>query len=829
MSIDRLPSSFSSQQTALRLREVMKRFSSNTITEEVPRKLTGRVISVDLPRLRGTVWFAGDDQPTQVSIFADAVPAQWATQAGFAGIDSTSTSGAGSQVVCERLNGTLYITKVLTGGQAALDIKTLNQGYLLQEAADTVAGGPTANAATDIVGDPFESVFNLHVYNTALLDGEAIEFGPFTTWDPGTPSTGMMELSITVEGCTRLYRVVTNPKDEYDHPSLANQARPSPWFKVLPYQVATYHEGGATPFSKMTVFELGITLRKTSYGNTDQFSTYKEIWFRLIRVKSINSTGMDAKIAMRATNVQKARSLGGRELFMMERNVSPEINIGTIGFDNASNIFGQYVTTYCKDTFGRTVTPGGWGKLDWFSNWIITSGTATDYYVDGTNGVISISANNSPYEIGPNQATAVPTFDTYITVVTAAVTTGAKVQVGLTNAISPISLNEYQWLIDLRTDGAIDMSFRKRISGTVSLIGTSTATGLTYTTGTRINLRFQQESNASATTMRGKAWLDGTVEPEAWLKDITDTTMVSLTGIQNLYAIADTGNTNAKPYLVKFDKFNSINGRYSGSTIPPETWHNGPWRSGILRAANDIQKTWTCDGQFTWTGTNLKWTGNIYLSGIGRNVDILKYGKATVAFISQETSALLYKVPMDPSNADPFFNFISFNPANGIPLAANQSLWCGIPPGTGWDNLFPYLFVVDSSVQLEYELPEWAVLIAARGPSGVLPEIRLGNGESLDKWRALTLQNGWANRGAGFPPAEYRMRGTDTVDYVINITGGTTTPGTTICNFPVGFRPTVQLVLPSFNHLLAVDSTGDLKVFSSNSATMQLTGSYFLV
>lgn len=796
MTFDYTPASFGSQQTAARVRDVIRRLSTNQITAQVPRPLVGRVISVDLPRLRGTVWFPGDDQPIEVSIFANAVPAQWESSASFVGVSGDSISGAGSIVVCERLNGILYIVHVLSGGQSALDFKSLNFSLLLQEGADTVAGGPSANAAVDIAGKPHETYFNCHVSNDDVLIGEAIEFGPFTTFDPGTPGPGFIEMSITVEGCIKYYRFVSNPLFEYDN-TFFTAARPSAWFTIMPSQSAAYHETSA-PYTETTDFQLDITFRRTSYGNTDAFATFKEMWFRITKRKSISSSpGLDAKITIRATNVQKGRSLGGRELFMQERAIAPEIPMGRVGFDNSSHFLGQFSQQYIKDTFGRVTAVGGWGKFDWTgigTTWQINTGTTTDFLTDGQYGIININANNTYYEIG-SSATGVASIDDIISFVVPAVTTGAQIQVGTYIAVNPVASGDrYLLCLDFKTGGTIEMTFRKKVSGTVSVIGSATATGLSYTTGTKVHARFNMELGTGVATkyLRAKVWLDGTDEPEAWTKDITDATVTISSGTWAWFVLAETGNTNTKPYVVKFDKLDGVRGRYSTSTDHPETWHNGPWRSAPLRIAQDLQKTWTCDGVITWDGTNskLKWTGNIYLSGVGRNIDGLRYGKAWIAPRIEDTGALLGRLPTDPGGSDPNQGLIVVNtPANGIPLAANQSLWVAVPPGTGWDNLYPCLFIVDGNVARDYELPEWAVLIAMRGPSGVSPEIRLGNGTFLDSWKNLSFNTNWSNFGSSYSTGQYKKE-TQNIVRLKGLIKHTTTNATgVIATLPTGFRP----------------------------------------
>src|SRR5687768_13689712 len=146
-------SSLASLATAARVRDVIKRQASSEIGKEVPRQLIGRVVSVDLPRQRARVWITGDEQPIEVSLFSSTIPGKWQSQLQPGLTASTNTIGYGSMVACQRLDGTLYITDVLTGGQFSYDLTTMNQKFL--------ATWPYSGSAQSVFGQVIEA--KMHV------------------------------------------------------------------------------------------------------------------------------------------------------------------------------------------------------------------------------------------------------------------------------------------------------------------------------------------------------------------------------------------------------------------------------------------------------------------------------------------------------------------------------------------------------------------------------------------------------------------------------------------------------------------------------------------
>lgn len=802
---------FDKIETALRARDIIKKAANGEARAVYPQPLVGRMMSVDLPRLRGTVWFPNDEQPVLVNIFANAIPAEWQHK-NETTISFSSIEGHGAMVVVERLNDALWVTHVLTGQTAALDMRALGLNVVAQNGAPTQAGGPSADAIVDIAGDPLETFISCRLVDEDILPTEALEFGPFTTFRPGTPGAGYMEITVRMEpNVQKSYRFVADPLNEFDNPYYSSVN--AIWFRLIAEQEITTGGWGGTG-ANFDDFDLDISFKKTAYGNDEAFGSFKEMWFRIIRRSS--GTGINANVTIRATNIQKGRSLGGRELFMQERVTSPGIVWGILGFHGANHGFTKNAN-FTLDVFNR-ISSGDWGQSNTQVGYISNTGTATNYSVNGQTGVITISANNTRYHQRQNQSAV--NLDGTMIVKPGRVATGASIRMGFMTNFDAGTSNCWMFGIEFLTTGQARAVYEKRVAGvvTATVAGTTTA----YTATTRLRVRFQTLNNGTAQTYRVKVWEFGFREPQTWALTATETA-TRAAGTWGMYAQADTSNTNTKNFDVTFEDA-QVNTAFG---VPEENghgtdWHTGPWRSGNLRMAQNIQRAWTHDGQFKlqdFSGVSyLRWDGNIWFDGIGSHRNGLHNGRAYLQIPSEGGFFETRVFPVTGGatvTVDPFF---------GFPLSPGQAIYCAVPPECGFDNLIYNIFYVEGQALQDYVLPEWAVLIAARGPTGCAPDVRLGNGDHIDLWRPMTLQNGWANRGAGFPPAQYRMLSNGNVQYVLNVTGGTTTSGTVIANLPVGFRPPYEIPLSGLAHGLAIGSAGNIQVFSGTSSFLQSTG-----
>lgn len=94
---------------------------------------------------------------------------------------------------------------------------------------------------------------------------------------------------------------------------------------------------------------------------------------------------------------------------------------------------------------------------------------------------------------------------------------------------------------------------------------------------------------------------------------------------------------------------------------------------------------------------------------------------------------------------------------------------------------------------------------------------------TAETWHAMTLQNGWTNRGGGFVSAQYRKVACppNSVQLTGCILAGTKVNGTVVANLPVGYRPNNRHGFPvqDTNNPAALEfaTNGDLMIFDLNA------------
>lgn len=820
-------SSFDKIETAARAREVIKRIASSQVKSQVSGKLVGRMMSVDLPRLKGTVWFPGDSQPTPVDIFANAVPADWQyKEIGRPG-EASSTEGHGAEVVVERLNGVLYVTQILSGGTSALDLKSLGMSTLAMKASPTSAGGPTADAAADIAGQPHETFMSMLIQESSLDIKEGVQFGPFTSFTERTPFKGTVEMTILLQDSFRTYRLVHDFQEDFD---IESDTYPMPiWARLIPEQS---HEARWYPGVSARLYgneyALDVSYRKTAYGNDEAFKGYREMWFRIVKLGEWKDPGMSAWITLRSTSVQRGRSLGGRELFMKEKVHRPSFPYGYMGFHESGMGPTKWLSNH-SDNFGRVVS-GSWGQGDsifYTTEWV-NGVNASTRGVDGESGYVEIAANATEYEVN-NNYNGHSSPDITFRVQCPVVATGANFRFAFIYAQDPSNSNNRMMLgLDFKLAGALDITSRQRISGTTSAISGTVGAGFTYSAGDWIKMRIRVEQNHfTSQTFRIKAWKDGTdvVEPLTWQKEFQfNPAAVWAIGYNGFYFVADAGNTNTKPVRMKVSELEGV-AFFETWAGHGEWWYTGPWRSGKLRTAQDLQKTWTYEGQFRWDGTYLKLPTKIHFHGVGRNMDGLASGRAfcEMNLITPGETVLHYPFRKQSEGGDPY---LAVTTSLGIPLDPGESLWCGIEPGTNYNNLFRYLFIMDSDKAWQGSIPEWAVLIASRGVETSVPQIRLGNGEHLDMWRTPTFSGTWSAYASGYDTPQYRLEAGGVVRLKGLIKNTTTSQTGTMFTLPVGFRPLADKIFIALSSAVGTSGATRINVTAAGNvdANVHFTG-----
>lgn len=728
--------------TAAALREIMGSVAEQKVNEVTPSASYGRVISVNTTSLSATVWFPGDEAPVSVNMFPNLVPAAWHEKFGpgsGAGIPNTSYYGYGSQVAVADFNGKKYITQVLTDAVLWPEARLMSPTLVTQVATEIAADA--AGMPQQLVGEQYETFINCSISNASLSDGGAISFGPFVAKNNDLPGIGWIEMTATeLNGSTKYFKFPVNPTQDFQH--TGGSSFLDDWFRIIPEQQI------CNPNSSQIVdFDVDVAIKRTVYGLKDDFTPSEELWFRVVK-RGNGWTGFYGQISIRATNIQKGRSLSGRKLFMQETLASPPAHKGYLGFHNAQHIFRDFDDYGVLDNFGRTVASNSsnsiaWGTSDSGPAWI-GKNAAGPWGVNGTEAYIAPTGNYVSY-ITLNQGTVFNPdiyWDTWIS----AVPTGAEVQTGVIARFSDAS-NMIILKVIFNTTGLISLSIVQAVAGVFTVLGADYNTGVAFTVGTRIRCR----ARVFGTTMFIKCWNPLLSREQDWVKFTGGAPFTSDPAHMAGFMVQPGGaNTNTKPITVFFDNVKAslyTKGQDNNTT----QWHTGPWRSGALRLAQNLQKTWMCTGRFFWANDRLGWNDRIYFGGIGQHRMGLAAGSTMMQY-PPTTSAFGFTIPVVPNGtAASVFS-------DGIPLSPGQALYVAIPPGQTWENLYEYLFIVDTAATADYDLPEWAILIAMRhDKTNTGPEIRLGNGQVLDKWRDVAFATGFANFGAGTQACQYRM------------------------------------------------------------------------
>lgn len=179
-------------------------------------------------------------------------------------------------------------------------------------------------------------------------------------------------------------------------------------------------------------------------------------------------------------------------------------------------------TTIAADPFTRTVS-GGWGSAPTGGAWSVVSGPATDFSVNGSRA-LAVTPGSST-----QRAVVLPT--------TSAQDVDASVKTVFPGR--PVGSPYYAYLLLRRQSGGAYYRIGAvlRPDGTVALRGQTdtgaslfaeTVTGTSFAAGGSVRVRVQV-TGANPTTIRARAWADGTAEPTAWAVTATS----SAAGLQN--------------------------------------------------------------------------------------------------------------------------------------------------------------------------------------------------------------------------------------------------------------------------------------------------------
>jgi len=209
------------------------------------------------------------------------------------------------------------------------------------------------------------------------------------------------------------------------------------------------------------------------------------------------------------------------------------------------------VTDWLTDTFTRSVS-SGWGSPDVGSAWSTSGGSASDYAVNGSAGVHTLSTTDVTRRTSVTAAG--PDFDLYCDITTSALATGDSLY-GAVTARMLDSGNMYMARLEFTTSNTIVLVLRRLLADVSTDLGTYTLPGVTHVAGTYMRVRFQ----GVGSRLRAKVYpVSDPVEDPTWHVSGVDS------GISAAYSIGTrsirvTGNTNAASVAIQYDNYRVIN------------------------------------------------------------------------------------------------------------------------------------------------------------------------------------------------------------------------------------------------------------------------------
>lgn len=202
------------------------------------------------------------------------------------------------------------------------------------------------------------------------------------------------------------------------------------------------------------------------------------------------------------------------------------------------------------DTFTRT-TANGWGTADSGDVWTATGGVIANHLTNGTEARHSLSAVNTSYY----DTVLSPSVDTDVRAdfATSALATGGSHYTGLVARWLDAG-NIYYARLAFTTTQTVQLVLQKRVGGTQADLATVTVPDLVHAASTFFTLRFQ----VAGSTLRARAWPQGTAEPDVWHATTTDTSL-GAAGSVGVRSVLDSANTNVLPVVASIDNFSLLN------------------------------------------------------------------------------------------------------------------------------------------------------------------------------------------------------------------------------------------------------------------------------
>ncbi len=207
-------------------------------------------------------------------------------------------------------------------------------------------------------------------------------------------------------------------------------------------------------------------------------------------------------------------------------------------------------TTYASDNFSRTVN-NNWGTAPTGGAWTLT-GTAADFDVTGSTGTLNLPAGNS--RLAALASVSAQNLDLGFRFAANKVPSGGSLY-AYAAARRVSATTSYRVKVRIAPNGQVFVQATSVVANTETAIGSEVLVpGLTNTPGSFIRIR-AQFTGTNPTTIRIRAWADGSTEPSTWLYTATNSVAsLQAAGGVGLLAYVSGSITNG-PVLVTFDDF----------------------------------------------------------------------------------------------------------------------------------------------------------------------------------------------------------------------------------------------------------------------------------
>jgi len=167
------------------------------------------------------------------------------------------------------------------------------------------------------------------------------------------------------------------------------------------------------------------------------------------------------------------------------------------------------------DDFERTVAAGSWGGVGY-----TLVGTATDFSVDGHQGLITLSAGGTTHFATANTGSI--DFDIQADIQFRNLVTSNLLRGGVTGRYTD-QLNNYSATADVGPTGAVTLRMEKRVAGVATTLGTVALGPLAGGPDATITVRL----TAFGQFLKAKAWRTGYPEPAYWDIETTDSALTT--------------------------------------------------------------------------------------------------------------------------------------------------------------------------------------------------------------------------------------------------------------------------------------------------------------